>query len=306
MPRLAKQFIGVHWDFKFYKTLGKDNFWNSIRRISRKLKLAKELKSDLYQPFTLTTTPQKLSVCIMSMNAEDRIAPVVKHALTFADEVVIGVDSKTTDNTLLVAQQAGAHKVFIIQNQALTCNGALEELTKVCTGDWVLRLDDDEYMEPEFLQIKDRLIYQEEITHYKFPRLHISHVKPLKWINDGYLYPDYQMRLFKNDLALLDFPAPVGHASIGCSGRRGKVHGVNIIHLNMAINSREKREAKLEKYIKRLNGAWVHPINLFALLFEDYHYRIIPYQHANKAFCDLLERVVIESQLPIKNNIGVS
>lgn len=300
LPRKASEFKGLKQDFKFFKTLLMDSTWNYVRRVSRKIRLQKEMASGLYEaPFP--PKQNTLSVCIMSMNAADRITPLVSHALTFADEVVIGIDSKTTDETLEVAKAAGAHKVFVIQNDALTCNGALEELTKACTSDWVLRLDDDEYMEPEFLSIKDKLINQTKITHYKFPRLHLSHIKPLQWINDGYLYPDYQVRLFKNDLRLLSFPKAVGHASIGCKGQRGKIHKVNIIHLNMAINSRQKREAKLEKYIQRLNGGWVHPINVYALLFEDYHYRIEPYNHPDRDFCEMLERVVIQANTPLSH-----
>lgn len=278
-------------DFKYYYTLYKDLTWHRFRRFLHQKGLKKELASGIYH----TPAPKhnlKLSTCVITMNSAHRIAPLIRHAKTFSDEVVIGVDSKTQDNTFEVCQKAGADVVFWIENNALTCNAGLEELVKACSGDWILRLDDDEYMEPEFLEIKDHLMAQAQYTHYKFPRLHITSVDPMQWVPDGYYYPDYQMRLCKNDLNILHFPGAVGHTSITADGEKGRIFGVNIVHLNLAINSRQKREAKLEKYIIRHNGGWVHPINEYALLFEDFNYKIEPYTHRDKEFCKLLYEVV--------------
>jgi hypothetical protein len=96
------------------------------------------------------------------------------------------------------------------------------------------------------------------------------------------------MRLFINDKSQLKFPGAVGHLGIECQGRKGRINSVNLIHLNMAINPRFKREAKLETYIKRLNGEWVHPINEHALLWEDFNYQIEPYRYPDHTFRQLL------------------
>lgn len=278
-------------NFKYYYTLNKDLLWHAFRRWRHGQGVQQESKAGIYQQAPPVHS-LRLSTCIITMDSERRIAPVIAHAKTFSDEVVVGVDSKTRDNTFEVCQQAGADVVFWIQNDALTCNGGLEELVKACSGDWIVRLDDDEYLEPSFLRIKDALIAQDYYTHYKFPRLHICSTGPLRWINDSYLYPDYQMRLFRNDLSLLHFPGAVGHTAITSSGPKGRVFTTNIIHLNLAINSRQKREAKLERYIVRHNGGWVHPINEYALLYEDFRYRIQPYDYPDTDFCQLLESVV--------------
>lgn len=278
-------------DFKYYKTLMQDLLWHQIRRWRHQLGVQQEKKVAWLQ----TPAPrngQRLSVCIITMNAADRITPLIAHCKTFADEIVIGVDSKTTDNTFDVCQQAGADTVFWIQNDAQTCNAGLEALVDHCTGDWILRLDDDEYMEPEFLPLIGNFMHQPHFTHFKFPRLHLCQVHPLLWINDSYLYPDYQMRLFKNDKRLLHFPGAVGHTSITSDGPKGRVFGINIIHLNLAINSLEKRQAKLNRYIERHHGGWVHPINEYALLYERFNYRIEPYRHPDAGFCKLLTHVV--------------
>lgn len=282
-------------NFNYYYTLNKDLVWHAFRRMLHARGVRREQASGLYRQMPPTHS-LRLSTCIITMNAAHRIAPLIAHAKTFSDEVVVGVDSKTRDETFEVCQQAGADVVFWIQNDSLTCNAGLEELVKACSGDWIVRLDDDEYFEPSFLQIKDALISQDRYTHYKFPRLHISSIRPLRWVNDSYLYPDYQMRLFKNDLSILHFPGAVGHTSITADGEKGRIFGTNIVHLNLAINSRQQREAKLEKYIRRHHGEWVHPINEHALLFEDFNYRIEPYVQIDRAFCELLESVVIGQQ----------
>jgi glycosyltransferase involved in cell wall biosynthesis len=233
----------------------------------------------------------KLSTCIMTMNSAQRIRPLLEYVRRFSDEIVVGVDSKTTDDTL-AACQGLADELFVIESDALTCNAGLEALVDRCHGDWILRLDDDEFPEPHFAELIGGLMLSERYTHYKLPRLHLSDTQPLRWVNDSYLYPDYQMRLFKNDKALLKFPGAVGHLGIECQGPKGRVNSVNLVHLNLAINPRFKREAKLKTYIQRLNGAWVHPVNEHALLFEDFHYQIEPYRYPDAEFCHLLTQTI--------------
>lgn len=232
-----------------------------------------------------------LSVCIMTMNAAGRIRPLLEYIRPFAGEIVVGVDGKTTDDTLAVCQGL-ADELFVIPSDALTCNAGLETLVSHCHGDWVLRLDDDEFPEPHFAELVAGAIADARYTHYKLPRLHLCNIEPFQWINDDYLYPDFQMRLFRNDPALLTFPGAVGHRGIECAGRKGRMNTVNLVHLNLAINPRFKREEKLETYIRRLNGGWVHPINEHALLFENFRYRIEPYQYPNAAFLHRLAETV--------------
>ncbi|MBK8190372.1 MAG: glycosyltransferase [Vampirovibrionales bacterium] len=250
---------------------------------------------------------QKLSTCIITMNAESRIRPLLEYIRPFSDEIVVGVDSKTTDNTFQACEGL-ADELFTIENDAPTCNGGLEALVKRCHGDWVLRLDDDEFPEPAFARFKDGLLSSELFTHYKLPRLHLSSVERdpleisgpapyhLSWIRDGYLYPDFQLRLFRNDPALLSFPGPVGHGSIQCEGRRGKLNSVHLVHLNLAMNPRFAREQKLDRYIARHNGGWVHPVNELALLFENFKYKIEPYRYPDEAFITLISEITLHQR----------
>ncbi len=283
-------------DRRYEQTYRRDMRRQKIRRAAHNIASAYERRVWWPRWEGVRMSGQKLSTCIITMNSEHRIVPLLKYIRAFSDEIVVGVDGKTMDNTLAVCEGL-ADELFVIENEALTCNSGLEALVSRCHGDWVLRLDDDEFPEPHFMRIRHGLMASRRYTHYKFPRMHLAHADPetrdLTWINDGYLYPDFQMRLFRNDPELLSFPGAVGHSSIQCEGLRGKVNTVNLVHLNMAVNPRFKREEKLEKYIARLDGGWVHPVNEHALLFEDFHYRIEPYRYADAAFVRLMAETTL-------------
>lgn len=288
----------IQRDSEYYQTLKRDNRRQRGRRFAHRL-------GKLYE--SLFMVPQwealgrgqksrpRLSTCLMTMNSAERIQPLLRYIRRFSDEIVVGVDSKTTDNTL-EACQGLADELFVIQSDALTCNAGLEPLVERCHGDWVLRLDDDEFPEPHFERLVAGLLRGEHYTHYKIPRLHLCDVEPMRWVDDGYLYPDYQMRLFRNDKTLLRFPGAVGHLGIECDGPKGRLNTVNLIHLNLAINPRFKREAKLKTYIERLNGGWVHPVNEHALLFEDFRYNIRPYNYPNPDFLALLRETTLHQR----------
>ncbi len=310
MPSPPKTHLKKDW--QYHRTAFKDMWRYRLRRIAHKLQQTKETLAKVQQWKAYEGPQQTLSVCIITMNAADRIAPLLEYLkaqLNPCDEIVVGVDSKTTDNTAEVCSQ-WANNVFTIENPHQTCNAGLEELVNQCQGNWVLRLDDDEFPEPEFFSWLQGVINTQNYTHYKLPRLHLSKAAyfndtlpvELEWINDSYLYPDYQMRLFKNEKALLSFPGAVGHSSIECKGPRGKIHGVNLVHLNMAMNPRFKREQKLNTYIKRLNGGWVHPVNELALLFEDFNYAIEPYQYPDNDFCRLLAKTAQQQRETFEAN----
>lgn len=293
----ASEFI-IQRDERYFQTLRKDNRRQNARRFAHRLGCLYEnlLVRPRWEKLgrTLQSRP-RLSTCIMTMNSAERIRPLLQYIRRFSDEIVVGVDSKTTDHTF-EACEGLADELFVIQSDALTCNAGLEPLVDRCHGDWILRLDDDEFPEPHFERIIAGLISGERYTHYKIPRLHLCEVEPMRWVDDSYLYPDYQMRLFRNDKSLLKFPGAVGHLGIECAGPKGRLNTVNLVHLNLAINPRFKREAKLKTYIERLNGGWVHPVNEHALLFEDFNYRILPYQYPDPDFLTLLKETTLHQR----------
>lgn len=282
-------------DEEYRNTYHRDMRRQYIRRIAHRVIgwYEHRFKVPQWQTPPVTGKRKTLSVCMMTMNSAERIRPVLKYVRSFADEIVVGVDGKTTDRTLEVCRDL-ADEAFIVSNDYPSGDTGLEAVVTRCRGDWILRVDDDEFIEPHFAWLKDGILADETYTHYKMPRLHLSSVEPLQWINDGYLYPDFQLRLFRNDPSLLRFPTG-GHLGIHCAGRRGKINTVDFVHLNMAINPRFRREEKLvNKYIRREldSTGRVHPVNEHTLLYEDFNYRIEPYRYPDEAFCRLLVETV--------------
>jgi len=295
-------------DEAYHATLRKDMRRQTIRRWVHKL--ASTYESIVWKPRWAAAKSSKgkynntaplsrlpLSVCIITLNSADRIRPLLKYLRPFVAEIVVGIDSKTTDATWQACEGL-ADELFMIENTAATCNGGLKALVEKCHQPWVLRLDDDEFPEPHLWPLMLGITQQHRFTHYKLPRLHLtqSDNNYLHWSPDGYLYPDFQMRLFKNDPTLLSFPDAVGHTSISCKGKRGKINTVNLVHLNLAINPRHKREEKLAKYIQRHHGEWVHPINEHALLFEDFNHYETLYKYSDAPFKALLQQTIAQQR----------
>lgn len=86
-----------------------------------------------------------LSVYIRTRNEARMIGDVVRAALLLADEVVI-IDSGSTDDTVAIAERAGAR---VVRHEWLG-NGHQKRLgEEACRHDWLLDLDADEIVTPE-------------------------------------------------------------------------------------------------------------------------------------------------------------
>ncbi len=91
------------------------------------------------------TSKPPLSAYIRTRNEQRLIADVVKAALNVADEVVV-VDSGSTDNTVTLAQAAGAR----VGHQDWLGNGRQKRAAEdLCRHDWLLDLDADEIVTEE-------------------------------------------------------------------------------------------------------------------------------------------------------------
>jgi len=95
-----------------------------------------------------------LSCCIIAKNEADRIARTIRAAAAIADEVVV-IDSGSTDDTVAVAEGAGARVVF----RAWDGFGPQKRFAEDCARhDWILNLDADEVITPELADEISRLL----------------------------------------------------------------------------------------------------------------------------------------------------
>lgn len=194
---------------------------------------------------SLEARPPRLSVSIVTRNSERNLARIVAHARTYAHEVVIGVDAGSIDDTWTVASSIADRAYrFTHPNQLAAAHMfALRH----CTGDWILRLDDDEFMEPGFEDVLPELMRNPSVTHYSFPRKWVACEDPPQYLHAAPWFPNHALRMFRNDPSLVWKP-PRYHTGYWVSGPGAVESRAAILHYEPVWCSAEDRVRKVAAY----------------------------------------------------------
>lgn len=135
-----------------------------------------------------------LSAIILTFNEELHLERALKSIAGFTKEIFV-VDSFSTDRTLEIARAFGA---IVLQNkfinQAKQFQWALDNAP--ITGDWILRLDADEIIEPDLAcEITKKLpALATDIVGINLKRKHIFMDR---WIKYGGRYPLVMLRIWR-------------------------------------------------------------------------------------------------------------
>lgn len=133
-----------------------------------------------------------LSVVLTAWNAEKDIARAIASVKKLAGEIIVVVDTATTDHTAEVARKLGA-QIFIHPH-----TGIVEPMRNFsiarATGDWILLLDTDEEVSPSLAKKIKELVKDTSVDYYRLPRKNIIFGK---WITSDHWWPDYVYRLFR-------------------------------------------------------------------------------------------------------------
>jgi hypothetical protein len=212
-----------------------------------------------------------VSVHIITRESEERLADVVRSARPHVDEIFIGVDSRSTDATADIAR-AHADRFEIIRDHDFL--HFYERVFDQCRSEWILLLDDDETLSSSWSRGKvAELIESPTVTNYYIPRKWV--VPPGdRYVCDVPLYPNFAMRLFRNDRSLLDKKDSV-HSQIPIRGPSGFLGELHIVHRNFEIYSREQREAKIAFY-RRQSSSAAGAAGEAYYLYEDFGYDTAP------------------------------
>jgi|APSaa5957512622_1039677.scaffolds.fasta_scaffold20952_2 glycosyltransferase involved in cell wall biosynthesis len=138
----------------------------------------------------------KVTVCTLAFNEEKKIRKMLESVKDLADEIIVGVDDKSTDNTLKIAKKFTSN-VFELKHNNTFHSNKQEVLDKVRSG-WILWMDSDEEMLPELKKEIGVVLKDPRAEGYMIPRKNIIFSK---WIENTGWAPDYQLRLFKQGLA---------------------------------------------------------------------------------------------------------
>ncbi|CAN7278531.1 class I SAM-dependent methyltransferase [Caulobacter sp. LjRoot300] len=189
----------------------------------------------------------RLTVSILTRNSADRLERLLAEASWFADQIVVGVDAASTDDTLEIAKRM-ADVVFTFRH-AGAMSAARMMIFDYAVGDWILVIDDDESLEAGFAALLPELMSRTEVTHYWFPRKWIVGDAPYEFADVPPWYPDWQMRLFRNDATLVWKPAKPhsGYHVLGASYFDSRAA---ILHFEPVWCAPAERQAKLERYRK--------------------------------------------------------
>ena len=137
---------------------------------------------------------QSLSVIVLTYNEEMHLSRCLESVKDIALQIIV-VDSGSTDRTVEIAKSFGADiSTHEFRNQAEQFNWALENAD--IKGDWILRLDADEYLLQELAgEIKDAIENASPDMAGFYMKRRVVFMG--RWIKHGGYYPTWILRLFR-------------------------------------------------------------------------------------------------------------
>ena len=152
----------------------------------------------------------KISYAILTHNEGEYIAELLTLLTTYkrdVDEIVIVDDHSNDEKTKFILNDFKD----LIKLEYRTFDGDHTQknyLNSLCTGDYILQLDADELVKPEFIEMLPQMLKDNnEIDLFIMPRINtVEGLTPeyiAKWgwnVNEkGWVnFPDHQMRLYRN------------------------------------------------------------------------------------------------------------
>lgn len=197
---------------------------------------------------------ERLSVLIPCFNNEDIIEECLQ-SVRWADELVV-CDSFSTDGTVEVARRyANRLLQHEYRNSATQKNWAIPQM---CNR-WILIVDTDERVTPE-LQQEIETVLSEPPRHagYRIARRNYLFGR---WLRHGDNWPDYQIRLFQQDLGR--YQEREVHAHVKLDGSCGTLRQplLHYPHRSLAgmrrvILQRYTTWEAIERYKRGVRFAW--------------------------------------------------
>jgi hypothetical protein len=169
----------------------------------------------------------------------------ITDARNIFDEVIVLIDQKrATPGTVSRAEKVASR--VVLNNRDTWYDPDRFSLLDGCNSDWVFLLEYDEQLSPEWQQAGWRqLLETTNFTHFWILRRWT--VPGGRYICDNPWWPDFQLRLFRNNLEGTTFPAKL-HDRISIPGPGAGFRSLMIYHHVLTLWSRAEREKRVLLY----------------------------------------------------------
>lgn len=189
---------------------------------------------------------EKVSLYIVAMNEEKRLAAVLESARGLVDEIVI-VDSGSTDRTEEIARSYGAKFIFHAWE---SIGQQVKYAEEQCSHRWVLRLDADEVLSPELaaeiLAVRENA--DKDGYYFKISEMYPGLKRPHPWVKHYTL-----IRLYNRDAFAMT--GRIGHDDVekrkpdATAGKlRGFVHHYSFLSIARTV---AKRNLATDRQVER-------------------------------------------------------
>ena len=166
-----------------------------------------------------------------------------------ADELVIGVDSLSRDDSAEVAKRFADRVIHfphasILPGASGAGTGVDDLLLPQCSGDWILRVDHDETLGPEWLDqgLLESILSDRRMTHAFVPRRWVV-ADGESYLSGRHWHPDGSKRLLRNIPSLIRMPSE-WHQEIRCAGEASYLAELYIVHWSNLWTTRAERVAR--------------------------------------------------------------
>ena len=213
----------------------------------------------------------RLAAVILTYNEAQHVAACIE-TLRFADQIIV-FDSHSTDQTVELAQAAGAHVIgHPFENYAWQRNAALEAVHE--SADWVLFVDADERVPQPLADEVRASIALPGYAGFRIPRDNYIFGKVTR--GAGW-YPDYQTRLLKVGAAQYD-PARQVHEVVVLEGKEGTLENA-LIHHNYRdlaqFLEKQRRYSAYDAQILQQQGIRPKPQNYLLQPLRQFWWRFV-------------------------------
>ncbi len=128
----------------------------------------------------------RLSVVTPVRNRAHIVGESVRNSLDLADEVIV-VDTGSTDDSIAVAEAAGA-RVVTLAKEDFTYSRARNLGAGHATGDWILQKDSDELMHARYRPVLEAAMASGDFDVWEFPQLNKLASGSLELVTQRRLY----------------------------------------------------------------------------------------------------------------------